>query len=308
MVSAHDRMLWRDLWHLRGQVAAAALVVAVGVAAFLSMRATYESLLRARDDYYRAYRFADVFAAVERAPAGLASRIAGIDGVAQVRTRIVAQVVLDVAGLDEPAVGRLVSIPDRPRPVINDLVLRAGRYVATERDDEVIASEAFASANSLRLGDSVGAVLDGRWRRLRVVGIALSPESIYELGGASLFPDNRRFGILWMAESALAAAYDMQGAFNDVSLTLTARASEGDVIERLDLLLARFGGRGAYGRTDHLSHRFITDEIAQNRVSSTFVPALSRRRGVPVAHRLVAIGRLAAHGDRAAQGIRLCEP
>ena len=273
-MNALNRMLWRDLWHLRGQVIAAALVVACGVAAFLSMRATYESLLRARDDYYHALRFADVFVQLKRAPLGVAARIAEIPGVAQVRTRVVVHVILDVPGLDEPASGRLVSIPDFPRPMLNDLSLRAGRYVEPQRDDEVVASEAFAAANGLKVGDAIGAVINGRWKRLRIVGVALSPEYIYEVGAGTIFPDNRRFGVLWMGEKALASAYSMQGAFNDVSLALAAGASEADIIERLDLLLARYGGLGAYGREEQLSHRFISDEIGQNRIMSTFVPGI----------------------------------
>jgi putative ABC transport system permease protein len=273
-VKAHNRMLWRDLWHLRGQVIAAALVVGCGVAAFVSMRATYESLLRARDDYYQAFRFADVFVSLKRAPLSIATRIAEIPGVAQVRTRVVLQVTLDVPGLAEPASGRLVSIPERPRPMLNDLSLRAGRYVESGRDDEIIASEAFAVANDLKVGDSLGAVMNGRWKRLRIVGVALSPEYIYEVGAGTIFPDNRRFGVLWMGEKALASAYSMEGAFNDVGLALAAGASQADVIERLDLLLVRYGGLGAYGRDEQLSHRFISDEIAQNRVTSTFVPGI----------------------------------
>jgi putative ABC transport system permease protein len=267
-------MLWRDLWHLRGQVIAAALVVACGVASFVSMRATYESLRDARDGYYREYRFAHVFASLKRAPEGVATRIAEIPGVAEVRVRVVAQVTLDVPGLDEPATGRLVSVPDRARPMLNDLHLAAGRYVEPRRDDEVVASVAFAAANGLRVGDSVGAVINGRWKRLRIVGLGLSPEYIYEVGAGSIIPDNRRFGVLWMGEEALAAATDMEGAFNDVALSLAPRASEADVIQRLDLLLARYGGLGAYGRGEQVSHRFISDEIAQNRVTSTFVPGV----------------------------------
>ena len=104
--------------------------------------------------------------------------------------------------------------------------------------------------------------------------MALSPEYIYEVGAGTIFPDNKRFGVLWMGEKALASAFNMEGAFNDVSLALAAGASEADVIERLDLLLARYGGLGAYGREEQLSHRFISDEIAQNRITSTFVPGI----------------------------------
>lgn len=291
-MKARTRMLWRDLWHLRGQVFAAAMVVACGVSAFVAMRATYESLLRARDDYYQTWRFADVFATLKRAPDNLAGRIAEIPGVAQVRTRVVIQVTLDVPGLDEPASGRLVSIPELPRPMLNDLVLRSGRYIEPGRDDEVIASEAFAAANHLAPGDTVGAIINGRWKQLRIAGVALSPEYIYEVGAAAIFPDNRRFGVLWMNEKALAAAYNMEGAFNDVVLGLAAGASEGDIIERLDLLLARYGGLGAYGREDQISHRFISDEISQNRIISTFVPSVFLAVAAFILHTV--LGRLTA--------------
>ncbi len=271
---ATNRIFARDLFALRAQVAAAALVVACGIAAFLSMRGMYESLLQAREDYYRSLRFSDVFAQLVRAPDGLAARIAEIPGVAAVRTRVVKEVTLDVPGLAEPATGRLVAIPERRRPIPNDLHLRLGRWVEPGRDDEVIASEAFASANGLALGDRIGAVINGRWKALAIVGVAISPEYIYEVGGGTIFPDPKRFGVLWMGEEALASAFDMDGAFNDVAVSLAARAVESDVIARLDLLLDRYGGLGAYGREDQLSHRFISDEIAQNRVSSTYIPGI----------------------------------
>jgi len=274
VVTTLNRMLLRDFWHLRAQVAAVALVVACGVASFVSMRSTYESLLTAQTNYYASFRFADVFAQVKRAPQSLAARAAEIPGVAQIYTRVLAQVTLDVPGLEEPATGRLVSIPDRPRPILNDLFLRSGRYVEPGSDDEVIVSEAFAAANRLSLQDRLAAVINGRWKSLRIVGTALSPEYIYEVGGGTIFPDNKRFGVLWMGQEALAAAFNMKGAFNDLVLTLSAGASQADVIERLDLLLARYGGLGAYGREDHVSHRFISDEISQNRVSSTYIPAI----------------------------------
>ena len=84
MVSMLTRMLLRDLWHLRGQVMAAALVVACGIGALVATRGTYQSLLVARADYYAANRFADVFARLKRAPESLAEDIRRVSGVAQV--------------------------------------------------------------------------------------------------------------------------------------------------------------------------------------------------------------------------------
>lgn len=274
-MSPLTRMLLRDLWKMRGQVLAISLVVACAVASYVSMHSTYRSLLLSRDDYYSRYRFADIFARFKRAPERLADQIRRIPGVAAVQTRIVVDVTLDVPGLREPATGRLVSIPDRRGAMLNDLCLRQGRYPEAGHSEEIIAGEAFATANRLRPGDRIGAVINGRWRELRIVGIALSPEYVYEVrGGGSLFPDNKRFGVLWMGRDSLAPAYSMEGAFNDLALTLSRGASEAGVIAAVDRLLAPYGCIGAHGRDEQLSYRFLSDEIAQNRISATYVPAI----------------------------------
>lgn len=274
-MSPLNRMLLRDLWKMRGQVLAILLVVACAVASYVSMHSTYRSLLLSRDDYYSSYRFADIFARFKRAPERLVDQIRRIPGVAAVQTRIVVDVNLDVPGLREPATGRLVSIPDRRGAMLNDLCLRQGRYPEAGHSEEIIAGEAFATANRLRPGDRIGAVINGRWRELRIVGIALSPEYVYEVrGGGNLFPDNKRFGVLWMGRDSLAPVYSMEGAFNDLALTLSRGASEAGVIAAVDRLLAPYGCIGAHGRDEQLSCRFLSDEISQNRISATYVPAI----------------------------------
>ena len=205
------RKLLRDLLYMKGQAIAIALVVACGVASFVTMRAMYRSLLRSQADYYANYRFADVFAELKRAPDSVADRVSEIPGVARAEPRLVMDVTLDVPGLPEPAVGRLISIQPRQSQELNALFVRQGRYIASGADNEVIASEAFAKANHLPLCSALSAVINGRWQRLTIVGIALSPEYIYEIrGGGSIYPDNRRFGVLWMSAEALEGSLNMK--------------------------------------------------------------------------------------------------
>ena len=276
-MSTLHRKLLRDLWHLRGQVAAITVVVACGIALFVALRSMHGYLLTTQARYYEDYRFADVFAPLKQAPLDLVPRIEALPGVAAAEARIVRDVLLDVPGLAEPATGRLISIPEDGEPRLNALHVRRGRWLAPrgDRRDEVLASEAFAKANGLDVGSTVGAVINGRWQRLRIVGLALSPEYVYEIrGGADVFPDNRRFGVIWMGRRALAAAFDMEGGFNDLAVALAPGASEADVIARLDRRLARYGGLGAYGREDQVSHRFISDEITETQVTSLAIPAI----------------------------------
>ncbi|HEU4994583.1 MAG TPA: ABC transporter permease [Gemmatimonadaceae bacterium] len=273
MVSALTRKLLRDVRRQSGQVISIALLVGCGVMAVIGMRSTHDSLQSALDDYYARYRFGDVFATLTRAPEPMTSRIRNIDGVAAVQTRVTAQATLSVPGLDGAATGQLVSVPSTRQPTLNDLHLFRGRWVAADRDDEVIVSVRFAEANHLAPGDTLAAVVNGRWQSLRVVGIASSPDFAYEIATSGFLVDNRRYGILWMRREALAAATDMVGGFNALALRLSRGANVAQVIVAVDNMLARYGGLGAISRRDQPSHQVLADELQQLRSMAALFPA-----------------------------------
>lgn len=81
---ALDRKLLRDMWRIKGQAGAIAVVVAVGVLLQVMMSGMISSLEETRATYYERYRLADVFAPVTRAPQKMLSRLADIPGVAAV--------------------------------------------------------------------------------------------------------------------------------------------------------------------------------------------------------------------------------
>ena len=260
-MTALRRKLLRDLWRSRTQVLSIALVVGCGVMSAMAMRSTLRAVERARDQYYEEYRFAHVFASVKRAPESIGRRIAAIPGVGAVQTRVVLTATLDVPGLAEPATGQIVSVPAHRQPMPNDLYIRLGRYPAAP--DEALVSDQFAHLNSLTAGDTIGAVINGRWQSLRVSGVATSPEYVYEMGAGGFMVDNRRFGVLWMTRDALERAAGMDGAFNNVTLRLAPGASAHEVIAHVDRLLLPYGAAGAYGRVDQVSNAVIVDELHQ---------------------------------------------
>jgi putative ABC transport system permease protein len=271
---ALNRKLWRELWAMRGQALAIAAVIVSGVATLVMSLTTLDSLDRTRELYYRDYGFAEVFASLKRAPQELAARIAGLPGVAQAETRVVAAVRLEVEGFDEPVTAQIVSVPDHGAPRLNRLHLRAGRLPEPGRADEVVLHETFSEAHRLAPGDRLTAIINGRRQALTVVGVALSPEYVYQIAPGALLPDYERYGILWMARTPLASAYGLDGAFNDVSLTLARDAVEGDVIGQLDALLDPYGGAGAVGRAHQLSHHFLSEELRQLRTTATVFPLI----------------------------------
>lgn len=269
----HVKLL-RDLVRLWPQVLAIALVVAAGVATLVLGVGAIRSLTDTREAYYAANRYADVFATVSRAPRVLEPAISAIDGVLAVDLGIRRYAVFDIAGFDIPGTALLVSLPVRPESGLNRLMLRTGSLPEPQATDAVVVSEAFAGAHGFQPGDRFDLVLNGHRVSVRITGIGLSPEFIYALGPGDMMPDDSRFGIVWMPQAALAAAFDLEGAFSDLFVQLAPGASEARVIEALDRLLAPYGGTGATGRKDQQSHAFLDAELMQLQNMTRVLPPI----------------------------------
>jgi putative ABC transport system permease protein len=271
---ALDRKLLRDLGRMKGQAAAIAVVIAAGVMTLVIAVATLDTLRLTQQRFYQDYLFADLFGDLERAPDRLAERIQQLPGVDRVETRVRAPVRLRVPGYDGPVRGQLLSLPDGSQPLLNRLHLREGNLPQPGRNDQVVISEAFAQAHGLHSGDRLSAIIEGRHSDLQVTGIALSPEFVYQIAPSDLLPDYRRYGILWMNRDALARAYDMDGAFNNVVLRLQPGASADEVIAALEQLLGRYGLVRAHDREEQHSHRFLSEELKQLRAQAFILPTI----------------------------------
>lgn len=267
-----DKKLLRDMKRLWAQSLAVAFVMAAGVATILIGLGAYNSLSETRAAYYDRAQFADVFASAVRAPKSVAVELRQINGVGQVETRIVRPALLDIEGFELPATGYFTSLPPSGESSLNKLHLRSGRLPQPGSLREVAVNESFAKAHEFEIGSQFDAMLNGAKRRLTITAIVLSPEYIYALGPGDMMPDDRRFGIIWMREPALAASFNLEGAFNSVSLRLLKGAVVADVLQSLDRSLKRYGGEGAYGREDQLSHAFLDAELQQLSAMSRIMP------------------------------------
>jgi putative ABC transport system permease protein len=272
-ISSLDRKLLRDLWSLKTQVASIALVLACGIGGFIGTISTYTSLLWTRQHYYDTARFAQVFATAKRAPESLAQKIHAIAGVSEVETRVVRDAQLSIPGVVPPMIARLIGSDFAHRPGMNRLTLKSGRWPAPTARGEAVVNQRFFEARSLRLGQQVNALLNGKLERLTLVGTVLTPEYIYATRGGGM-PDDEWFAVLWVDAKSLAAAFNMESAFNSALLRLSRNASVEKAIEALDAMLEPYGGFGAVGREDQVSHKILSQEISQQRVFGTVLPAI----------------------------------
>ncbi len=273
-MSALDHKLLRDLWRIKGQAGAIALVVAVGVLLLVMMSGMISSLEETRRTYYERYRLADVFAPVVRAPQKVLDRVAEIPGVDAVEGRIQGKALVEIAGQAIPVRAQVVSLPPWREARLNGVYLANGRMPQPGRTEEVLLLKSFAQAHGLTLGDRLSATMHGARRQFRIVGIAQAPEFLFTIAPGEVVPDNARFAVLWMNQDALEAAFDLKGAVNEVLLSLERGARAEPVLAAVDSVLDRYGGLGAYALADQLSNRFLSEEIRGLRATSAAVPPI----------------------------------
>lgn len=278
-MKALHRKLLRDLRQMWSQALTIALVVASGVGGFVASLSAVGSLETARDRTYLESHFADVFADLKRAPDAAAASLREVPGVADVQVTIEEVVRATIRGVSDPIIGRLIGVDAVRHPARMNLVtLRAGRPLdpaGHSRPDgslEALVSEGFAQARGLGPGARIDVLMNGKQRTLEIVGIALSPEYIF--AGLWGMPDMRGFGVFWVDRDALAASYDMNDAFNHVAVRLAPGASERAVTDGLEAVLARYGGRDAYGRADQVSNAMLDNEIKEQHVLGTLLPGI----------------------------------
>ncbi len=270
-----DKKLLRHLRSSWGQALAIVAVILCGTATFITVASAYRDLLLTRDAYYTRYRFADFNLMFKQAPTTEAFKIEAIPGVRRVHGRIVKDVNLDIAGTDEPRIGRIISMPDLPVEVLDDICLMSGRYFDRGALNEVIVSTDFAKANRLKLGDRVRATIENKKHTLKIVGTALSPEYVYPIRSASeLVPSPERFGILWAPRSFVEDAFNMQDACNEIIGTVEVSANLDAVLDKAEKILKPYGVYAKLKRDDQISNRFLSDEIKGLEVSAWITPAI----------------------------------
>src|SRR5688572_2021771 len=147
MLHPLDLKLFRDMGKMKGQMLAVGVVMACGLAMMIMSRSLILSLESTRDTYYAHHRFGDLFCDLKRAPNAIRSRLAEIEGVAAIETRVKGKTTLDLPGLSEPADGIIHSIPEDRQQQLHLLYIRSGRLPELGSHNEVVVGEAFATAH-----------------------------------------------------------------------------------------------------------------------------------------------------------------
>ena len=276
-MSVLGRKLRRDIAAARGMLAAVVAVVALGIGSLVGFQATSNNLAAARDAYYTQCRLADFWIDLKKAPRTVLAELDDIPGVAALRGRIAAPVIVDLPHVPEPISGLLLSLPVTGEgAVINDIVLRSGQPLDPTRADQVLVSEAFAKHRGLVPSDTLELILDGQRRSLTVAGTAIAAEFVELIPPGALAPEPADYGVFYVSRELAEQDLDMSGAVNSIVgiLTPAASAAPEAVLERLGEVLAPYGVFATTPLAQQSSNLSLTAELGGLATMATTMPLI----------------------------------
>lgn len=252
------------------------LITGIGTACFVTMRSAHRSLSRARDYYYAQGRMADFWITLKRIPRSEIKRLLGVPGVTELHLRIRSPVTVDLENTTKPLAGVALSLPDTRRPVLNQIQIVRGEYFTSQRRNEVIVNDVFASAHNLRIGQTIAVNIAGRRQELVLIGTAFSCEFIYPLGPAAIVPDRKGFGVFFLKESFAEEITDMEGAANEVLGRVLPRFKHAKrtLLHEMERRLDEFGVIATTPLEDYPSNTFLSQEIEGLATFAFIIPTI----------------------------------
>lgn len=274
--SVLHRKLLRDLYSARALLIAVTAILGLGVSAYVANLSLYYNLEYSRRSYYAQSRMADFWINMERIPHSEIERLQRVPGVSELRTRIFMPVTVDLESVERPLTGTIISMPEEPRPVINNLVMRQGSYFTQRRRDEVIISDSFATSHDLRPGDRLHVLLNDKRQELYIVGTAIGAEFIFATAPGTMIPDKAGYVVLYVKQTFAEEATDLEGAANQLVGLVTPEYKDRpqQVLDQLERSLESFGEANTIPLNDHASHMQLTSDLKGLRTINLIVPSV----------------------------------
>ncbi len=254
-------ILKREIVKGKGQFIAAALVVFIGITAFLATYTSYLNLDNSAKSYYDEYSLLDYQAQVKSASEKDIQQLSKINGVKKAIGRISVDILGDM-GSDRRSTLRAISVPDNSQPEINKLYFVKGSFFDDTAADECLISNKFADFYKLKVGDTLNTYIQGNSHAFKIHGIVSSPEYVYAVKSATtLLGSDGDFGIIYIKESQLREITGQGETFNQIHVLLTEQYNNKDTIKSIEEALKPAGFLYGISRGEQTSFSMLNDDI-----------------------------------------------
>jgi len=219
------------------------LMVAAGIALFDATYLAYLNLDKSYNLSYQRLRMADFTIDTQSAPEQVVDRVLRIPGVMQAEGRVIQDLEVEQKNIDPKRVsGRIVSIPDKKLPAVNQLQVIRGKMPSAGNKRELLLESGFARRNNYEPGDFIYPVVGGDEIRFRIAGIIKSPEYIVVLRSRDQpMPSPKHFGVMFMRKEMVDRLFGTSGAINQVQVTIQPGVRREAVMQAAHRVLRSYG-------------------------------------------------------------------
>ncbi len=261
----------RDMRRQRGSFLAIAVTIFLGVALFGASYDAYRNLDASYSRAFTEYRFANLIVtggATER----LAGEARAATGVEAVQTRVQADLPLHV-GRDK-FLGRVVGLPAGGQPAVDRVEVESGSYLRPAEPDSVLVEKHMADAFGLELGDAVSAVGAAGPVRLRIVGVASSPEYFWPARSRQdILPAPKDFGVLFAPEATARSLAGSPGP-DQAAIYYSGGDEAPGLTAKLSRRATELGAAEVLTRADQPSNSALQQDVKSFRELAVLFPLL----------------------------------
>ncbi|MCX7920718.1 MAG: ABC transporter permease [Clostridia bacterium] len=218
-----NKLLLRKIKKQFTQLLAAALIVAIGVGFFVTLKTVLFQYENMSEQYYKHYSLADYTIYSVGLDQSDVDKIKHIDGVNAAQGRFVADFKSGAATI------RALSIPFK-ESLINKPYIYQGRHL--ENDDECMLLQKYAKANNLEIGDTIEIKIQNQKYVFKIAGLVSSPEYVYLVQSESVpMADAHDFGITFISENFFKSR--LNSGYNQINVLFDDGADTAKIAEKI---------------------------------------------------------------------------
>ncbi|RLI77204.1 hypothetical protein DRP05_10785, partial [Archaeoglobales archaeon] len=245
----------RDIKAKKGMFLAVTFLVFLGVAIFSSFYMSYLNLKNTYNYFYEQTNFEDISIDISKAPKDVIKKIKKIDGVKDVEGRISIKGSTELQ--NQHIVLRLISVGEIDKETKIDKLIIVGEYLESK---SVLLLKKFANYHNIGIGDYVHVKIGGKKIRLRVSGLAYSPEYIWVVEGGELLTSPRTFGVAFVPHSVL-EEFGYKNTINQVKITVYDNQRKDEILKKALSLLKNYGITNYYTSENQPSNKALQMDL-----------------------------------------------
>jgi putative ABC transport system permease protein len=223
IMKIENKLLLRKIKKQLPQVLSAALIVAIGVGFFVTLKTVLYQYQKMSEQYFKDYSLADYTVYGTGLDKNDVEKVSGIEGVKTVHGRFVS----DFKSGD--ATMRVISTSLKGN-LINKPYMYEGRFI--ENDTECLLLKKYADAHGLKINESVGFKIKNEVHNFKIVGLIATPEYVYLAQSESVpMADPQNFGVLFISENYIKARLGLK--FNQLNIIFDNGKDKSEVAEEI---------------------------------------------------------------------------